>query len=134
MTDRWRVCSPGYLLPPYLLHNYCLQTHPSALACRAAVDGKVRREGARPGASQELLRTHSSSSSSSSWPAATPINGQGVESRAWSFLPFVRQFSISKHCIEWVSYNRTAKINICQDTTYISVMNIFGLLNSEIIS
>ena len=56
MTDRWRVCSPGYLLPPYLLHNYCLQTHPSALACQAAVYGKVRSEGGKEGGGKELHR------------------------------------------------------------------------------
>ena len=44
--------SPGYLLPPYLLHNYCLLTQRWAQACQAAVDGKVRseREGGREGA------------------------------------------------------------------------------------
>ena len=116
MTDRWRVCSPGYLLPPYLLHNYCLQTHPSALACQAAVDWKVRSEGGKEGGGKELHRNSSGhipppppaqpSRYSYQWP------GGGV----WAFLPFA--YSFSKRCIDRVSDIRIAKIDVMQNTKY----------------
>ena len=98
----------------------------------AAADGKVRseREGGRgPGASQELLRTHSSSSSC---PAAIPINGQGVESGP--FYPLhIHSVSIVLTGCQTFELPRLMSCRT-QSITYGSVMNIFGLLNSEIIS
>ena len=92
-----------------------------------------RREGGRgQGASQELLRTHSSSSSCPAQPLFLSM------ARGWSvghgpFYPL--HYSFSKRCIDRVS-DVKKRLMSCrtQSITYGSVMNIFGLLNSEIIS
>ena len=75
-----------------------------------------RREGGRgQGASQELLRTHSSSSSCPAQPLFLSM------ARGWSVGHgsfYLLHFPFSKCCIDSVSDIRTAQLDVMQNTKY----------------